>query len=172
ITVDVETSGYPIGHRHYELRTIQLGTGAYAVVLDAWDSNHRDLASVVLRQAKMLHAHNATADLAPLAYAGLSDYRAAWSRMVDPAVLAKLANPRLTGGDPGLKVLARTVLGDESVVGQADRARKELFRVAGWLTNTETDTDPTRSGWYMVNKRCETMVVYAGADVLDTGDRK
>jgi DNA polymerase I-like protein with 3'-5' exonuclease and polymerase domains len=169
ITVDVETSGYPIGHRHYELRTIQLGTGAYAVVLDAWDSNHRDLASVVLRQAKMLHAHNATADLAPLAYAGLIDYREAWSRMVDTAVLAKLANPRLTGGDPGLKELSPRVLGHLSTVGETDRARKNLFRVAGWLTNSDTDTPPQRNGWYMVNKRCETMIRYAGADVLDTG---
>jgi hypothetical protein len=25
LTVDVETSGYPVGHEHYELRSVQLG---------------------------------------------------------------------------------------------------------------------------------------------------
>src|SRR5690606_27183729 len=34
-TVDVETTGYPLGHRHYVLRTVQLGTAAFAIVLDA-----------------------------------------------------------------------------------------------------------------------------------------
>src|SRR5690606_15532922 len=35
LTVDVETTGYPLGHRHYVLRTVQLGTAAFAIVLDA-----------------------------------------------------------------------------------------------------------------------------------------
>ena len=35
LTVDVESSGYPVGHRHYQLRTVQLGNEAAAVVFDA-----------------------------------------------------------------------------------------------------------------------------------------
>jgi hypothetical protein len=34
LTVDVEHTGYPIGHRDYALRTVQLGTEAFAVDLD------------------------------------------------------------------------------------------------------------------------------------------
>ena len=41
LTVDVKTSGFPVGHRHYPLRTVQLGNEAAAGVFDATNPNHR-----------------------------------------------------------------------------------------------------------------------------------
>lgn len=65
LTVDVETTGYPVGHRRYALRTIQLGDAHAAVVLDATDPTQRHTVSLALAAAPRLHAHSATADLGP-----------------------------------------------------------------------------------------------------------
>src|SRR5690606_5147218 len=45
---------------------------------------------------------------------------------------------------------------------------KQVFRAAGWLENTKADTPPERSGWAEIDPGSETMVRYAGSDVLDT----
>ena len=71
LTVDVESSGYPVGHQHYQLRTIQLGGEAAAVVFDATDPAQTEVVRELLAAAPCLHAHSATADLVPLAHAGL-----------------------------------------------------------------------------------------------------
>ena len=168
LTVDVETSGYPVGHRHYQLRTIQLGGEAAAVVFDATDPDHTAVVWELLAAAPRLHAHSATADLVPLAHAGLVDYEQAWARMHDTVIPAKLADPTGTGSDPGLKKLAGKVLKDQATAPAAEEARCRLFKLGGWLTDTEATTPPTRSGWARVDSRWSTMVCYAAADVLDT----
>src|SRR5437764_10590458 len=56
LTVDVETSGYPVGHQHYQLRTVQLGGEAAAVVFDATDPLHTAVVSELLGAAPRLHA--------------------------------------------------------------------------------------------------------------------
>jgi DNA polymerase I-like protein with 3'-5' exonuclease and polymerase domains len=168
LTVDVETSGYPVGHRHYQLRTVQLGGEATAVVFDATDSAQAEVVRELLAAAPRLHAHSATADLVPLAHAGLVDYEQAWARMHDTVIPAKLADPASTGSDPGLKRLAGKVLKDQAVTPSAEEARARLFKLGGWLTDTEATTPPARSGWAQVDARWSTMVTYAASDVLDT----
>lgn len=167
LTVDVETTGYPIGHADYALRTIQLGNEHAAVVLDAADPDHRALAGVLLDQAALLHAHSATADLIPLAEVGALVLERGWDLMHDTVIPAKLADPASTGSDPGLKQLAGAVLGDAAVSPAADAARAALFKAGRWLTDTKATTPVARSGWAQVDPRCTTMIRYAASDVLD-----
>ena len=66
--MDVETTGYPIGHHAYGLRTIQLGDALEGIDLDATDPGALELATRLIADAPELNAHSATADLAPLAF--------------------------------------------------------------------------------------------------------
>jgi len=168
LTVDVEHSGYPIGHADYELRTIQLGGEHAAVVLDAHDQEQIGLAALLLREAKVLHAHSATADLIPLADAGvIDDLDHAWDRMHDTAILAKLSDPSSTGNDADLKGLAGAVLGAAACSPAADESRAALFKAGKWLTDIKTTTPVARSGWAQSDQRSTTMIRYAASDVLD-----
>ena len=102
LTVDVKSSGYPVGPQHYQLRTIQLGNEAAAVVFDATDPDHTTVVRQLLATAApRLHAHSATIDLVPLAHAGLIDYTSVSARMHDTVIPAKLADPASTDSDPG-----------------------------------------------------------------------
>lgn len=168
LTVDVETSGYPIGHEHYQLRTVQLGDQVASLVLDAQDDPQQDLILAMLSWASGLVAHSATADLSPLVYAGLISFEDAWTKMSDTVITAKLADPQTTGSDPGLKQVSAKVIGSSAVSPSADAARTKLFQVAGWLKETEVTTPIDRSGWAQVNSGSETMIRYAASDVLDT----
>jgi DNA polymerase I-like protein with 3'-5' exonuclease and polymerase domains len=168
LTVDVETTGYPIGHADYALRTIQLGNEHAALVFDASDPEHTTAAAALLEAATVLHAHSATADLIPLATAGQLDLDHAWDRMHDTVIPAKLADPSSTGSDPGLKQLSATVLEHHATAPAADEARAALFKAGKWLTDTKATTPLQRSGWAQVDPACTTMVRYAASDVLDT----
>jgi DNA polymerase I-like protein with 3'-5' exonuclease and polymerase domains len=167
LTVDVEHTGYPIGHPAYALRTVQLGDEQTAVVLDPADPGQAEVIRQALAAAPVLHAHSATADLVPLVHAGLAD-EAAWERMHDTVIPAKLADPASTGSDPGLKQLAGTVLGAAATAPAADAARAALFKANGWLTDVKPASGPERSGWAQVDSTCTTMLRYAASDVLDT----
>lgn len=166
LTVDVETSGYPVGHAHYELRSVQLGDEVAAVVFHPVE--HAEPVRALLDEAPRLHAHSATADLVPLSHAGLIDAESGWERMHDTVIPAKLADPQSTGSDPGLKQLAQAMLGEAAVAPAAEEARTALFKAGRWLTNTKPDTPPARSGWAQAETGCTTMVRYAASDVLDT----
>jgi hypothetical protein len=48
------------------------------VVFDASNPDHTAAIRQLLAAAPGLHAHSATADLVPLAHAGLIDYKSAW----------------------------------------------------------------------------------------------
>lgn len=172
LTVDVETSGYPVGHQHYVLRTVQLGGSQAAWVFDVRDGEGAEPVRTLVRNflaiAPRLHAHSATADLVPLAHAGLIDADAAWLKMHDTVIPAKLADPASTGSDPGLKALAGAVLGSDAVAPGADAARAELFTANKWITNTKATTAPQRSGWAQVDPADPVMLRYAASDVLDT----
>ena len=168
ITVDVETTGYPVGHALYALRTVQLGTDAVAVVFDPSDRQQAGMIQSLLATAPVLHAHSATADLVPLVEAGLCDV-ATWERMHDTVIPAKLADPQQTGSEAdGLKQLAKDVLGDQATAPTADAARDALFKAHRALKETKPDTPVERSGWAQVDSRCTTMIRYAASDVLDT----
>jgi P4 family phage/plasmid primase-like protien len=170
LTVDIENSGYPVGHADYVLRTVQLGNAHFAVVLDPHDKaedGQATLAAWHLSKATLLHAHSAVADLVPLVDAGICDL-ATWERMFDTVIPAKLADPAITDSDPGLKKLSAAVLGDAAVSKNADAARAALFKAGKWLTEVEVTTPPERSGWAQVDVRCETQLRYAASDVLDT----
>lgn len=166
LTVDVESTGYPLGHPDYALRTVQLGNQNTAVVFDAaW---HSAAITALLAEAPVLHAHSATADLVPLAHAGLLDIASGWARMEDTAILAALADLGAANDELGLKALSRDVLKDNAVSPVADKARGELFKAGKWLTSTQPTTPITRSGWAQVDSADPVMVRYAASDVLDT----
>jgi len=168
LTVDIENTGYPVGHALYALRTIQLGDDEAAVVLDAQDPAQTALVATLLAEATFLHAHSATADLVPLVAAELIELESAWDRMHDTVIPAKLGDPQSTGSDPGLKKLADAVLGTRSVAPGAGEGRAALFKAAGWLTDTKIETPVERSGWAQCDYTRSTMIRYAASDVLDT----
>lgn len=168
LTVDIENTGYPLGHELYALRTIQLGDEMAAVDFDAADTEQTALVGRLLGEATWLHAHSATADLVPLVHAGLIELESAWDRMHDTVIAAKLGDPQSTGSDPGLKKLSPAVLGAAAVSPVADENRAALFTAAGWLTQTKITTPIEKSGWAQVDPGCETMIRYAASDVLDT----
>jgi hypothetical protein len=171
LTVDVEHTGYPIGHRLHRLRTIQLGDAYTTVVLDADDPPQRALARHWLLAAERLTAHSASADLVPLEHAGVLTSEEAdqcWAKTSDTAIRALLSDPELTGEEGGLKAVAARVLGDTAVSPPADAARTALFKAAGWLVKTKLDTPLEKSGWAQVDPGCATMVRYGASDVLDT----
>lgn len=168
LTLDVETTGYPLGHPHYALRTAQLGGPAFTVVWDTDDDDQRAAVAEAVAAAERLEAHSAQADLVPLVHAGLADRESCWARVWDTVIPAKLADPAMTGSDPSLKAVAPAVLGAAAISPAAEDAREVVFKAGKWLTDTEADTPLERSGWAMINKRSTTMVRYAGADVLDT----
>jgi DNA polymerase I-like protein with 3'-5' exonuclease and polymerase domains len=167
LTVDVETSGYPLGHELYELRLAQLGNEHYGVVLDPADAAQAKLISQAIERAKVLRAHSAAADLVPLADAGLLDFDTAWAKTEDTVLAAKLSDPASTGSDPGLKQLADHLLGPESASTPADEARAKLWTAMGCLTKPKVTDPPHKNGWHSVNKRSTTFARYAGSDVLD-----
>jgi DNA polymerase I-like protein with 3'-5' exonuclease and polymerase domains len=167
LTVDVEHTGYPIGHPDYALKTVQLGDENLAVVFDAADTYSQIAIRELLAEATRLYAHSATADLVPLMVAGLCTEEA-WGRMFDTVLHAKLADPQLAGSDAdGLKELAADIV-PGAVSPDADKARAKLFASGKWLKETDALTPLERSGWAQVDQSCQTMIVYAGSDVLDT----
>jgi DNA polymerase I-like protein with 3'-5' exonuclease and polymerase domains len=167
LTIDVENTGYPVGHSDYELRTVQLGGEHFAIDLDPHDPEQAEVVRRHLAAASSLHAHSATADLVPVVDAGLADEGEVWAKMLDTAILAKLADPSSTGNDADLKGLAKNALGEYAASTAADEARAALFKAGKWLTDTKVTTPVERSGWAQVDPRCSTMVRYAASDVLD-----
>lgn len=169
LTVDVETTGYPIGHPDYALRTAQLGSPGRCAIFDTDDPEQADAVRTLLAEPPRLEAHSAPADLVPLEHAGLIEEESGWARMWDTVIQAKLSDPASSGSDPSLKAVAPAVLGAAAVSTAADAARKDVFLAGKWLTDVESDTPPVRNGWAMIDKRSTTMIRYAGGDVLDTG---
>lgn len=177
VGLDVEHTGYPVGHRLYQLRTIQLGNREWALVLDAQDPAHQELATRTLDQASEIVAHSATADVSLVAELTGRDSGPWWDKTTDTAVVTALADPAITGAHKrlnplALKPLAKHVLGDTSVIPEADKERGALFRRGKWLTDTEADTPAERSGWANVPSGHPVMVTYAASDVLDTAALK
>lgn len=168
LTVDVEHTGYPIGHPAYELRTVQLGDADTCAVLDANDPAQLALAVRALDNARTIHAHSATADVIPTAVAAGLEPARWWPKVTDTGILAALNPPeRLNNPQKwGLKDLAKLLPDPQTT--EADKARGALFRKHKWLTDTEPDTEPARNGWYRVDPGEPVMVEYAASDVLDT----
>lgn len=166
--IDVENSGYPLGHRLYELRTIQLGGEHLAVVLDAADPEQMAVVSWALHGATWLYAHSASVEAIATVHAGLITWDEIWAKLRDSVLYAKLIDPTLSGSDAdALKQLAVDLHGDYAVSREAEKAKNELFKAMGCLVDTEATTLPERNGWYMVSRFARTMVAYAGSDVLD-----
>ncbi len=166
--VDVETSGYWVGHQHYELRTIQMGGEEVAVVFDAADSGQRDIVELALEFSQRLHAHSASADLVPLVNAGLITWADAWGKMEDSVLRAKLVDPALSGSEAdALKELAHDLLREYAVSPEAEKRKNALFAAMKCKVKTDVTTPPEDNGWYCVDKRAVTMIRYAGSDVLD-----
>lgn len=166
--LDCETSGYWVGHRHYELRTVQLGGEEMAVVLDAADEKQMQAASWALKAAARVWAHSAMADAIPCVVHGLVTWDEIWGKMHDSVIKAKLTDPALCGSEADkLKDLARDILREYAVSPAAEVAKDELFRVMGTSKKTDVLTPPEKNGWYQVSKTAVTMIRYAGSDVLD-----
>lgn len=167
LTVDIEHSGYPIGHPQHRLKTVQLGDDQDVVVFDATDREQRELVGALLAAAPKVYTHSAPADLTPLIHAGLAD-DTVWDRVRDTLIVARLADPATTGGRGGLKSVSPIVLGTAAVTPTADARRAELFTRGKWLTDVTLTTPPARSGWAQADPRWTVMVNYAASDVLDT----
>lgn len=166
--LDCETSGYWIGHQHYELRTVQLGGEEMAVVLDAASGSQMAIASWALKAAAKVWAHSATADAIPCVLHGLISWDDMWDKTCDSVIKAKLTDPALCGSEADkLKDLARDILREYAVSPAAEVAKDELFRVMGTRKQTDVLTPPEQNGWYQVKKTAVTMIRYAGSDVLD-----
>lgn len=166
--VDCETSGYPIGHRLYELRTVQLGGEEMAVVLDAADPEQMQVVGLALAMCEKLTAHSAAADAIPLVVAGEITWNDIWAKMHDSVLYLKLTDPKLSGSDASkLKEAAGQILGKYAVSPDAEKAKNELFKAMGCLIDTDITTPPERNGWHQVSKNAKVMAVYAGSDVLD-----
>lgn len=168
LCLDCETSGYWIGHEHYELRTIQLGGEEMAVVLDADEEFQRDIASWALNAADKVWAHSTPADACPVIKAGLITWDNLWAKMYDSVIKAKLVDPKLCGSEADkLKDLAHDILREYAVSPQAEVAKDELFKVMKCKKRTDVLTPPEDNGWHQVSKFAVTMIRYAGSDVLD-----
>lgn len=167
LSVDVEHSGYQLGHRDYALRLVQLGNEGSAVVFDPSQAAQAQVIAWALASAARLHAHSALADLIPLEHAGLGN-ASMWDKMTDTVILAKLADPALCDSDEaGLKALAKALLGpDYALSWRYDELRREIFAAGGWIGDCEPDTPVARSGWANV-PLCEGFVRYAASDVMD-----
>ncbi len=167
LSVDVEHTGFPIGHPEHRLRLVQLGNEHSAVVFDPSDPAQAAAVSVALRAAQVLHAHSAHADLIPLEHAGLCDAEV-WGKMWDTMLGAKLTDPHMCGSDEvGLKALARSLLGDGPALSwKCDETRRAIFAAGGWLSDCEMTTPAERSGWAQI-PICEEFVKYAASDVMD-----
>jgi hypothetical protein len=167
LSVDIEHSGFQLGHKDYALRLVQLGNEASTVVFDPADPAQAEAVRGALAGARVLHAHSALADLIPLERAGLGD-ASMWDKMTDTVVLAKLADPALCDSDEaGLKALAKALLGpDYALSWKYDERRRELFAAGGWIGDCAPDTPVERSGWANV-PICEAFVRYAASDVMD-----
>ena len=166
--VDCETSGYPLGHSLYELRTVQLGGEEMAVVFDAADPEQMQVVSLALELCEKLSAHSAPADAIPLVNAGLITWDAIWAKMHDSVLYLKLIDPKLSGSDASkLKEVAGDLLREYAVSPAAEKAKNELFKAMGCLVETDITTPVERNGWARVNRNSVVMTVYAGSDVLD-----
>ena len=166
LSIDVEHTGYPVGHNEHRITLAQLGHESSAVVFNPWEPDQGEVVRRCIAAARKLHAHNALADLGPLEAAGLVT-RDAWDKMDDTVIQAKLNDPSSTDSDEsGLKPLAKALGGDYAVSWYWDRKRAELFAAGGWLTQTTLLTPVTRSGWAQV-PFCETFIRYAAGDVMD-----
>lgn len=167
LSVDTESTGFPVGHPEHRLRLVQLGNEFSAVVLDPSDPEQAEAVREALRAAGVLHAHAAHADLVPLEAAGLCGEEE-WLKMADTLLRAKLADPALCGSEEhGLKALAKAMLGEGYALSwRLDELRREIFSAGGWLTDCELDTDPSRSGWAQV-PICEAFIRYGASDVMD-----
>lgn len=169
MSVDCETSGYPVGHALYALRMVQLGDEQAVVAFDPDDEPQRAVITTLVAEAAYLHAFSATADLVPLAVAGLIDHEEAWGRMLDVAVAAQLSEPISKGASvEGLKQVAPAILGTEAIVPAADAARAKLFSAMGATKESTVTTAPEKNGWHLVDTRRATFIRYGAADVLDT----
>jgi DNA polymerase I-like protein with 3'-5' exonuclease and polymerase domains len=168
LCVDVEHAGYPLGHKDYEIRTIQLGGEQAAIVFDAQDPRQMQIAALALSMATRLHAHSAIADIIPCVVHGLIGWDEAWGKMHDSVLYAKLIDPKMSGSDANeLKQLAHDLLREYAVSPEAEKAKNALFKAMGCLIETTLQTPKDKNGWDRVNRFSETMIRYAGSDVLD-----
>jgi P4 family phage/plasmid primase-like protien len=174
VGLDVETSAFPVGHHDYKLKTAQLGTAAFAIVLDPAMPEQLAVTVATLDAAAEIVAHSATADVSLVALEAGVDSGPWWDKTTDTAVLGALADPALTGAHDKPKALALKALSARMlpapVAPQADKARAALFRANKWLTNPEPTTPPERNGWHQVPIGEPVMVTYAASDVLDTAE--
>lgn len=168
LCLDCETSGYPLGHELYELKTVQLGGEEAAIVFDASDPRQMEIAALALSLAVKLHAYSAIADVIPCVAAGLISWTEIWAKMYDAVFNAKLTDPKMSGSDAdALKELSVQVLGDYAISRNAEIDKNALFKAMGCLTDTKLTTEPERNGWLRVNRNSVVMTRYAGSDVLD-----
>jgi len=166
--LDCENTGYPLGHKLYKLRTIQLGGKDCAIVLDASDPDQLAVAALALNMAEKLSAHSAGADAIPCVAAGLISWDDIWAKMHDSVLYLKLIDPTLSGSDASkLKEAAGEILGPKACSPQAEKDKNALFKAMGCLLETDNTTPPEKNGWLQVSHNAVVQARYDGSDVLD-----
>lgn len=172
---DVETNARSLSDPAYKVRTIQLGTPTFAVVLDAEDYRHRKAARVVLTCGKFpTTAHNAAFDTKALTKIGVFDSVAhAWENCVDTFLVASMIEPPLEDktGYRDLKTQSATWFADREQSDSAKNQLKKLFSNKKWLGLSNNfkvyKTPEERNGWAQVDPSSPEMITYAASDVLD-----
>lgn len=160
VAVDTETTGLEIYGEGFCIRTVQVGIG-----LEAWviNTETHGITRGTLEQwfeGRDLYFHNATYDV--LALEQCYGYRADWSRITDTMILAHLVDSRgVREGGPGhsLSELTRTVLKMPKV---ADGVKGSIASMAKEIGCTKSELFSTIDAWN------ETYLGYAGMDVVLT----
>ena len=170
LVLDVEHTGYPVGHDNFRLKTIQLGDDQTCVVLDPEDEFQVSCAVDAMDAATEIVAHQAQADVIPVAVvAGIDpETRGWWHKVTDTFVLAALSPPEKIGYQLGLKELVDKFVPDATAPA-ADKARRSMFTSNHWIQQVDATTPVERSGWAQVDPTSGAMARYAASDVLDTG---
>lgn len=167
IAVDVETTGTAWGDT---VRTIQLGSGVAAVVLDASDGRHLEAVSTALIEHVIsgriwATAHNSSFDCLHLHRMGVADGIALLNNCLDTYVLQSLIEAPLNDKDKkggsgdrrGLKALTNEWL-PESWSSRAEDAMHAHWAAQGWRG---------QNGWTQTPVDDPVYLYYGGHDTID-----
>lgn len=162
IAIDTETSGLNIFDRQWHMKLVQFGNSQEAFVVPVEGCS--GIIKLALDQVESPLFHNAPYDCVALHRARLADADYLLQLAHDTRIMAHLIDPR--GKDEGgtghtLKELSRKYVAPDAPDGEV--ALKEVFKANKWKI---------ADGWKNIDPLDETLVQYAGLDVILTSRLK